>query len=279
MPGLPKFKITLEPRKSHHMLETKPRYDVMVNGVRREELYFNMRGYVGYLPMLNGGRLALGESSISTFRREVANLNREAAQLLDAIARDPDPHVIHNVCETTDRDTLIAETGRRRDDGSTMGTCCIARREWEYARILFGTEMIPAKFFEEVPFAPACQDDPGPVEFDAQDRVLAAIPTDDHAFVLLAIGKPDATMARLPLGALPQEAVAAEASQFVWLTRMAWKELTALAGRALVNARDIPLAEGRTLAPSNQPQPKPGPGQEWIRKFFPEPSEPCSLAM
>lgn len=43
MSRIPSFKLTLEKRASPHVLETKPRYDVLVNGEKRGELYYNMR--------------------------------------------------------------------------------------------------------------------------------------------------------------------------------------------------------------------------------------------
>jgi len=60
------------------MLETKMRYDVVLNGQVVGDLYFNMTGYVGYLPTPEGRKLDIGERGISAFRREIAALNREA---------------------------------------------------------------------------------------------------------------------------------------------------------------------------------------------------------
>jgi hypothetical protein len=51
----------------------------MLNGQKVDELYFNLKGYVGYLPAPSGAKLDIGEKSISAFRREVAALNREFA--------------------------------------------------------------------------------------------------------------------------------------------------------------------------------------------------------
>ena len=64
-------------RRGLHVCETKPRYDVLFNGKLFDQLWFNMTGYVGYLPCPDGGRLTIGECSISEYRREVAKLNRE----------------------------------------------------------------------------------------------------------------------------------------------------------------------------------------------------------
>jgi len=57
--------------------EQHMRYEVRLNGKFFDELYFNMRGYVGTLPTPGGGRLALPEGSITSFRREAAKLNAE----------------------------------------------------------------------------------------------------------------------------------------------------------------------------------------------------------
>jgi hypothetical protein len=60
--------------------ETTPRYDVLVNGTKVDQLYFNLHGYVGYLPTPDGKKLDIGEKPISRFKHEVAKLNREAKQ-------------------------------------------------------------------------------------------------------------------------------------------------------------------------------------------------------
>ena len=60
------------------MMERTDRFDVLLNGAKFSELSFNMRGYIGYLPTPTGGKLDIGERSITAFRREIAILNREA---------------------------------------------------------------------------------------------------------------------------------------------------------------------------------------------------------
>jgi hypothetical protein len=57
--------------------ETKMRYSVMLHGKYYGELYFNMTGYVGYLPTADGMQLSIGEKSISVYKKEIAVLNRE----------------------------------------------------------------------------------------------------------------------------------------------------------------------------------------------------------
>jgi hypothetical protein len=61
------------------MLESTPRYNVMLKGVKVDQLFYNMRGYVGNLPTPDGSSLYVPESGIARFRREVAKLNREFA--------------------------------------------------------------------------------------------------------------------------------------------------------------------------------------------------------
>jgi hypothetical protein len=80
-----KLELVEAPRKMA-ICETTMRYDVVLNGAVVDELYFNMRGYVGYLPLPTGGKLDIGEVSISRFRREVALLNREAREPVLALS-------------------------------------------------------------------------------------------------------------------------------------------------------------------------------------------------
>jgi hypothetical protein len=45
------FKLELkQTSRGMQVLETTPRYDVVLNGKTVGQLYYNMRGYVGYLP-------------------------------------------------------------------------------------------------------------------------------------------------------------------------------------------------------------------------------------
>lgn len=68
-----------EPHK-RAMLETKMRYAIHVDGVKKAELYYNMRGYCCNpgIPLYSGGFRDIGERSITAFRKEIAKLNREA---------------------------------------------------------------------------------------------------------------------------------------------------------------------------------------------------------
>lgn len=68
----------IEAPKKRSMCETKMRYDVLLNGKLFDTLYFNMRGYLGYLPLPCGSKLALGERGISAYRAEARRINAEA---------------------------------------------------------------------------------------------------------------------------------------------------------------------------------------------------------
>lgn len=58
--------------------ETTMRYDVLVNGEVKGELYYNTRGYVGNLPLPNGKSLCMPEGSINRFLAEIRRINLEA---------------------------------------------------------------------------------------------------------------------------------------------------------------------------------------------------------
>lgn len=76
----------VESNRGKQFLETTKRYDVIFRGEVFCQLYFNMRGYVGYLPCppdegeTTPGNLLIGEKGISEYRREIARLNREWAK-------------------------------------------------------------------------------------------------------------------------------------------------------------------------------------------------------
>ncbi len=58
--------------------EREMRYDVLVNGQFHGDLYFNMKGYVGALPLPDGSRLNIGERGISAYKAEIRRINKEA---------------------------------------------------------------------------------------------------------------------------------------------------------------------------------------------------------
>ncbi len=67
------------------MCETHMRYDVLANGTLTDTLYFNMRGYQGYLPLPGGGKLDIGEKAISAYKKEIGIINKEAKAAFDSI--------------------------------------------------------------------------------------------------------------------------------------------------------------------------------------------------
>ena len=77
----------IETREGRAILETTPRYIVMFRGQKFGELYFNMTGYTGsYLPSpgtdpAKPASLHVGEMAISAYRKEIARLNREWAEI------------------------------------------------------------------------------------------------------------------------------------------------------------------------------------------------------
>ena len=64
-------------RKS--MFEKEMRYDVHLHGQPWGDLYFNLSGYRGYLPTVDGP-LDIGERPIGTYRQHIRTLNRQWAE-------------------------------------------------------------------------------------------------------------------------------------------------------------------------------------------------------
>ena len=74
-------KITLvKTRQGCAIAEVHPRYNVLLNGQKVDQLCFNMTGYVGTLPLPGGRKLSIGERGISAFRKEASLINREAKE-------------------------------------------------------------------------------------------------------------------------------------------------------------------------------------------------------
>jgi len=75
--------IELIETKGRDICETTPRYKVMFNGVMVDELRYNMRGYVGFLPYPSDDpsrpfdKLDIGEKNITAYRMEVKKLNKQ----------------------------------------------------------------------------------------------------------------------------------------------------------------------------------------------------------
>jgi hypothetical protein len=163
----PRFRITLEERSGRHLLERQPRYAILVNGEPQGELYYNMRGYQGYLPTVHGSKLDIGERGITAFRRQVNVLNREAAEAIEMGAADARRIVLTR--PTEDGSVLFALS--RDILSETNEVHMIWRREFLQARRLFGSEDIGIGFFRQLDRDPAT--DPV-VLFEEEDRALAA---------------------------------------------------------------------------------------------------------
>lgn len=141
----PRFQITLEERRSPHALERHPRYAVLVNGEERGELYYNMRGYQGYLPTVQGSKMDIGERGTSAFRKEVRALNREAEEAIARGAEDPRRVVLTR--PTEDRRILFALS--RDALTGEEGLHLLSRTELLQAERLFGTAEVGVGFFSE----------------------------------------------------------------------------------------------------------------------------------
>jgi hypothetical protein len=83
----------IETREGCAILEEQPRYIVMFRGRRYGDLYFNMTGYTGSCLPAPGpnpdtpAALHVGEMPISRYRKVVAWLNREWAEIEKQAAR------------------------------------------------------------------------------------------------------------------------------------------------------------------------------------------------
>lgn len=148
-------KITIIPAPRKHMLERQPRYDVLVNGEKRGELYFNMTGYVGGLPMVQGGVMNIGERAISAWRKEAALLNREAVAAI--AAGSTDIRRISLTRPTSDNRMLMAIS---KVDETSAEIHLISRREFISAKKMFGTEAVGLGFFGETRFSGNPDEDP-----------------------------------------------------------------------------------------------------------------------
>lgn len=71
------FKLTLREKPSNTFF-THPDFDLILNGKRVGDTYYNMTGYRAVLPTPQGSKIDVGEISLTKLRREIAALNREA---------------------------------------------------------------------------------------------------------------------------------------------------------------------------------------------------------
>lgn len=69
----------VETPHKRQLLERERRYEIRLHGQFYSDLFFNIKGYVGGLPLPSGRQLDIGEVSLTAYRKEVAQLNREWA--------------------------------------------------------------------------------------------------------------------------------------------------------------------------------------------------------
>jgi hypothetical protein len=164
---LPRFRISLEERKSPHSLERHPRYAVLVNGEQQGELYYNMRGYQGYLPTVHGSKMDIGERGISAFRKEVIALNREAEGAIARGASDPRRVVLTR--PTEDRRVVFALS--RDAETGEEGLHLLSRTELLQAERLFGRADVGVGFFSEHGLDPSAA--PGILVYEEDEDLVA----------------------------------------------------------------------------------------------------------
>jgi hypothetical protein len=66
----------VETRRGCAVMERTPRYDVVKDGNTVGQLYYNMTGYVGTLPLPDGSNMSFPERGISQWRKWAAEINR-----------------------------------------------------------------------------------------------------------------------------------------------------------------------------------------------------------
>ncbi len=250
MSDFPKFHVSLKEVESPHPLETKPRYDILVNGVKRDFIYFNTRGYRGAIPMLGGACLDPGTGGIRRFRNAVREVNAHAKEFLAAARLDP--AVVSNVQETTNRDYVLA-TLQHKETGETLDSVQVRRDSWEYARILFADEPVSAYFLEKSEQITVEPVKPWIGGLRPEDKVIGRMDTNSMNFVMLVTGQPPENKRGL-LSISPSE-MEANANGVAFITSRAWRELSARSGRGLIDVSDLPLIDGGTLAVEAQPNP------------------------
>jgi len=140
--------VSLREKPGKHMLETRPRYDVLLNGEVVTELYFNMRGYRGALPTVRGGWMDIGERGISAWKKEVAWQNKHAKALLSKVAKS-DRH-ISITRPTADNRMLFCVS---HNGAGVPRAHFLYRREFVFAMEVFGQEVAP-EFFEPFEVSP-----------------------------------------------------------------------------------------------------------------------------
>ena len=73
--------IMLKKSKKMAIAQSVPDYEVYFYGEKIGDLYFNMTGYVGWLPCPSERQaycpLTIGEASLAAYKREIKELNKE----------------------------------------------------------------------------------------------------------------------------------------------------------------------------------------------------------
>lgn len=181
------FKLTIEEKSGGRaMMETKPRFAVKVNGREVSELYFNTKGYQGYLRDIRGRAVDVGERAISAFKKEARRINKEAAELLRKVQADGG--------ELTDiQPTISGRTVQltfATPDGEDEKVY-VERRHMRAGLELFGREGLRKAYFDEFhDLTPLLQAGGANAlrGVGSEDVVLAAMPTERHGIYAVVTG-------------------------------------------------------------------------------------------
>lgn len=102
-----KFKLSIVETSTPHMLERNKRYEVLINGEKLEkitgrsgEIYYNMTGYRGAIPTVDGTFIDPGERPISAFRKIVSEQNTLAKAAI--IEQEEDKVKVRHLTDSLD---------------------------------------------------------------------------------------------------------------------------------------------------------------------------------
>ena len=142
-------------KPSPHLMERQPRYRILLNDLDVGELYYNMTGYVGGLPTVQGTKLNIGEKGISAWKRAAGVLNSEAKKAIDLGAGDE--RKIGLTRPTSDNRSVFAMSFVR---GEAARPHLLSRRELIRGMEIFGRSDIGIGFFGEDVIAARSADQP-----------------------------------------------------------------------------------------------------------------------
>lgn len=166
----PTHKVTLVKRPGVGILEETPRYDVLLNGAKVDQLYFNTKGYQGTIPMVDGSRLTIGERAISAYVREVAKVNREALTCIKGGMEDPRKVSRAVATQSSNYVGLVTMI-----EGENPEVTIVSRQAWISAQKLFGKDTpIGIGFFQDHNIVD--QDKPALVYHSGNDWLQRALP-------------------------------------------------------------------------------------------------------